>query len=70
MGQGEEASVRTGRWAGLVEPIGVESKVAAWRERGGVTSGVQSGLLDDQLTVLEPVGHVGGVSVHWGAQVS
>lgn len=53
MGQGEEASV-WGEWgAGLVEPVGVEPKGAAWGEGGGVTGGVQSGLLDDQLTVLQ-----------------
>lgn len=53
MGQGEEASVG-GIWgAGLVEKVWVEPEAAARREGGGVRAGAESGLLDDQLTVLQ-----------------
>lgn len=53
MGQGEEASVGGIRGAGLVEEVWVEPKAAARGEGGGVTVGVESRLLDDQLTVLQ-----------------
>lgn len=52
MGQGKEASVTGMRGVGFIEPVRVEPKSAARGEGGGVRGGGESGLLDDQLTVL------------------
>lgn len=53
MGQGEEPSMG-GIWgARLVNKMWVEPEAAAGGEGGWVSVGVEAGLLDNQLTVLQ-----------------